>query len=101
MPSIPFKSLPLGVQKIATNVATLAYCTVEDLFITDHSHGEVSRKGDYAIALEGGPPDWPHIYNEEVFEGLHARPAGYYTEAKASWCLGVYADPEVSFKPKA
>lgn len=46
--------------------------------------------GGWAIALEGGPEEWPWHVSQAV--GEEGWPDGVFAEPVASWCLGLYVE---------
>lgn len=46
--------------------------------------------GGWAIALEGGPDDWPWQVSQAI--GEFGWPEGVYAEPVNHWCLGLYVE---------
>lgn len=87
--------LPEGIAQLARSIAHWLEVTVDELFIADHTHEELSRPDAYSIAFEGDY-GWPFRYVKAAFGGdVTDGPAGWWLESGTGWFLAAYPDPHM------
>lgn len=89
--NVPVRTVPRAIVQVANDVAAFLDVPVNDLFVADHTHEEVSE-GSWTIALEG-QYDWPYLFVHNTIQ-RPAPPEGYGLEAYTGWALLIYRDKE-------